>query len=83
MSVRWKRDDRGLVIHQKGSLIARLFGVPFLAGAGILGWHFVSGLIGFVVPSLGELDWRGARDAPICVLIFGTPGWILVFGRKR
>ena len=38
MSVRWSRDDRGLVIHQKGSLIARLFGVPFLAAAGILGW---------------------------------------------
>lgn len=83
MSVRWSRDDRGLVIHQKGSLLTRLLGLPFLAGAGILGWHFVTGLIGFVVPSLGELTGAGLVMLPICVLLFGTPGWILVFGRKR
>jgi hypothetical protein len=83
MSVRWSRDDRGLVIHQKGSLITRLFGVPFLAAAGFLGWHLVTGLLGFVVPSQGELTVAGLVMLPICVLLFGTPGWILVFGRKR
>jgi hypothetical protein len=83
MSVRWSRDDRGLVIHQKGSLIVRLFGVPFLAAAGILGWHFVTGLLGFVVPSQGELTVAGLVMLPIFVIAFGTPGWILAFGRKR
>ena len=83
MSASWSRDDRGLVIHQKGSLVARLFGVPFLAGAGILGWHFVSGLVGFVVPGQGELTGAGLVMLPICVFVFGTPGWILMFGRKR
>ncbi|HVQ28169.1 MAG TPA: hypothetical protein VMV21_01240 [Vicinamibacteria bacterium] len=83
MSVRWSRDDRGLVIHQKGSLITRLFGVPFLAAAGIFAWHLVTGLLGFVVPSQGQLTGAGLVMLPICVLLFGTPGWILVFGRKR
>ena len=83
MSVRWSREDRGLVIHQKGSLITRLFGVPFLAAAGFLGWHLVTGLLGFVVPSQGQLTGAGLVMLPICVLLFGTPGWILVFGRKR
>jgi hypothetical protein len=83
MSVRWARADHGLVIHQKGSPIARLFGVPFLAVAGILGWHFVTGLAGFVIPSEGELTAAGLVMLPIFVLAFGTPGWILVFGRKR
>ena len=83
MSVRWSREDRGLVIHQKGSLITRLFGVPFLAAAGIFGWHLVTGLLGFVVPSQGQLTGAGLVMLPICVLLFGTPGWIMVFGRKR
>jgi hypothetical protein len=83
MSVRWSRDDRGLVIHQKGSLIARLFGVPFLAVAATLGWHFVTGLLGFVVPTQGELTVAGLVMLPIAILAFGTPGWILVVGRKR
>jgi hypothetical protein len=83
VGVRWSRDDRGLVIDQKGNLIARLFGVPFLAVAGILGWHFVTGLLGFVVPSQGELTVAGLVMLPIFVLAFGTPGWVLVFGRKR
>ncbi len=83
MSVRWTRDDRGLVIQQKGNLVARLFGVPFLAAAAILGWHFVAGLVGFVVPSQGQLTVAGLVMLPLCVLAFGTPGWILVFGRKR
>jgi hypothetical protein len=83
MSIRWTRDDRGLVVQQKGNLAARLFGIPFLAAAGILGWHFVAGLVGFVVPSQGQLTVAGLVMLPLCVLAFGTPGWILVFGRKR
>ena len=83
MSVRWSRDDRGLTIHQKGSLTTRLFGVPFLAAAGIAGWHFVTGLLGFVVRSLGELTLAGLVMLPVFILAFSVPGWILVFGRKR
>lgn len=83
MSARWSRDDRGLTIHQKGSLITRLFGAPFLAAAGILGWQFLSGLLGFVVPSQGELTLAGLVMLPVFILAFGIPGWILVFGRKQ
>ena len=83
MSAGWSRDDRGLTIHQKGSLIARLFGVPFLAAAGIVGWHFVTGLLGFLVPSQGELTLAGLVMLPVFILAFAVPGWILVFGRKQ
>jgi len=83
MSVRWNQSDGGIVIHQKGSLVARAFGVPFLAAGLVMLWHFVTGLLGFVDPTQGQLTAAGFVLLPIFILAFGAPGWILVLGRKR
>lgn len=83
MSAQWSRTTEGLEIHQRASLLARLFGLPFLAAGLYFLWHFVTGLIGFFVPSLGELTIPGVIMLPVFALLFGTPGWLLAVTRKR
>ena len=78
MSMRWNQTDRGMVVHQKGGVVVRAFGLPFLAAAGVFGWHFVTGLIGYVDPTQGQLTLAGFVLLPIFILAFGIPGWILV-----
>jgi hypothetical protein len=43
----------------------------------------VTGLIGFFVPSLGELTIAGVLILPVFALLIGAPGWLLVVTRKR
>src|SRR5262249_55725812 len=83
MAAHWSRTSDGLEISQTGSLLAKLFGLPFLAAGLYLLWHFVTGLVGFFVPDLGQLTIAGVIILPIFALLAGTPGWLLVVTRKR
>src|SRR5262249_18472911 len=83
MAAHWSRTSDGLEISQTGSLLAKLFGLPFLAAGLYLLWHFVTGLVGFFVPDLGQLTIAGVIILPIFALLAGTPGWLLVVTPKR
>jgi hypothetical protein len=82
MTVTWERTDDGLEIRQSGNFWARAFGLPFLAAGLFLLWHFVLGLAGFLIPSLGQLTIAGVIALPIFTLLVGVPGWLLVLTRK-
>jgi len=83
MAAHWRRTTEGLEISQSGSLFTKLFGLPFLLAGLYLLWHFVTGLVGFFVPSLGQLTIAGIVMLPVFALLCGTPGWLLVVTRKR
>jgi hypothetical protein len=75
--------DDGLEIRQGGSLGARLMGLPLLAAAAYLLWHFVGGLVGLFVPSVGEITVAGAIVLPVFMALVGVPGWLLAVTQKR
>jgi hypothetical protein len=83
MAAQWSRTTEGLEISQSGSLLTKLLGLPFLGAGLYLLWHFVTGLVGFFVPSLGQLTIAGVIMLPALALLCGTPGWLLVVTRKR
>jgi hypothetical protein len=83
MAAQWSRTTEGLEISQTGSLLTKLFGLPFLGAGLYLLWQFVTGLAGFFVPSLGQLTIAGFIMLPVFALLVGTPGWLLVVTRKR
>jgi hypothetical protein len=83
MAAQWRRTSEGLEISQSGSLLTKLFGLPFLLAGLYLLWHFVTGLVGFFVPSFGQLTIAGVVMLPAFALLCGTPGWLLVVTRKR
>src|SRR5262245_30413548 len=83
MAAQWSRTTEGLEISQTGSPLAKLFGLPFLGAGLYLLWQFVTGLVGFFVPSLGQLTIAGVIMLPVFALLCGTPGWLLVVTRKR
>src|SRR5262245_26324038 len=83
MAAQWSRTTEGLEISQTGSPLAKLFGLPFLGAGLYLLWQFVTGLVGFFVPSLGQLTIAGVIMLPAFALLCGTPGWLLVVSRKR
>ena len=65
-------------IRQGGVVVARLFGVPFLAAGGYLAYQFLGGVL-----HPGELTWAGWTLLPLMAAVFLVPGWILVAGRRR
>jgi hypothetical protein len=79
LTLDWQADGPSrATIRQGGVLVARLFGIPFLAAGGYFAYHFLGGLL-----HPGELTWAGWTLLPLMMAAFLVPGWILVVGRKR
>lgn len=78
LTLDWQTDGNQATIRQGGVIIARLFGVPFLAFGGYLIYQFLDGAM-----HPGELTIAGWVGLPLIAAVFLVPGWILIAGRKR
>ena len=81
-----KLDDKGIVIRQDAPLIARLFGVPFLAVGIWFFWQFLVVLGEALRPSL-IIDFGSSIPSLLLLLAmavaFSIPGVLLVLFRRK
>jgi|GEM_PF-2539493 hypothetical protein len=92
MGAKWKQSDQTLTVNLDGGIILRLFASGFLLGGAYFGVILVQGISEYIVGFLrGEpgilqnfiTNIPGMLFAIGVALMFGIPGVLLFFGRKR
>ena len=75
-------DEAGTIrIVLGGSSAGRLFGVPFLATGGWLGYHLIRNLIDFATGHAGPDMIPGTVVLAVVAAAFFLPGWMLLASR--
>lgn len=85
MSVRTLADGR-LEIKPGGNLVAKLFGLPFLAAGAWFLWQILTGIGDYVrADAIAQLPGQffGFLFILVFAALFGVPGLLLTFGSKR
>lgn len=92
MDAKWTQSDQTLTVNQGGGILLRLFAIGFLIGGGYFAYYLVLGVYEYVLGFLrGEpgvmrnfiTSIPGILLIIFMILMFGVPGVLLLFGRKR
>jgi hypothetical protein len=92
MDAKWKQSDQTLTVDLGGGILLRLFAIGFLIGGGYFAYYLVLGVYEYVIgflrgePGIAQnfiASIPGILLTIFMMLMFGIPGVLLLFGRKR
>ena len=92
MDAKWKQSDQRLTVDQGGEILLRFFAIGFLIGGGYFTYYLVLGVYEYVIgflrgePGIAQnfiTSIPGILLTIFMMLMFGIPGVLLFFGRKR